>query len=164
MGSYLQNYGAGEERRGQIIKRIVIGCATALVLGLAGYFFYHNYPEKRIANSFLEEINAHNYQAAYRDWGCTEQHPCPNYSFERFMNDWGPGSRAATPWKVSSVNGCKYFVTVNVEATGSEMQSLAVQRADRSLGFAPAPDCQERQWRWGLFFRRLFGREPKEAS
>jgi len=46
---------------------------------------------------------------------------------------------------------------VNVQAPGTELQSLAVQRSDKSLGYAPAPECQERQWRWKAFFQRLFG-------
>lgn len=156
MGSYLQQYGVGEEHRNRIIKRVVIAGVTALVLFIAGYFFFHNYPEKRIVNGFLTLINAKDYQAAYRDWGCTDQHPCPNYDFKRFLRDWGPESNATTPWQVASVDGCKSFVTVNVQAHGAELQSLAVQRSDHSLGFAPAPECQERQWRWGQFFHRLF--------
>lgn len=164
MGSYLQSYGVEEERRNRVIKWILISLGTALFLLVAGYLFYHNYPEKKIARNFLEAINTKNYRQAYKDWGCTDQHPCPNYSFDRFMNDWGPASKAASAWKVASTDSCKYFLTVNVQAQGSELQSLAVQRSDHSLGFAPAPECQERQWRFGLFFKRLLGREPKEAS
>lgn len=157
MGSYLQQYGIEEEHRGRIIKRIVISCAVVIFTGILGYFLFRNYSEKRVAKHFLEEVNAHDYQAAYRDWGCTEQHPCPNYDFQRFLNDWGPGSKATSPWKVASVDGCRTFVTINVQAQGTELQSLAVQRHDNSLGFAPAPECQERQWRWKQFFQRILG-------
>jgi hypothetical protein len=73
------------------------------------------------------------------------------------MDDWGPSKKIASPWRVASVDGCKSFVTVNVQAEGSELQSLAVQRNDDSLGFAPAPECQEKQWRWKQFFSHLFG-------
>jgi hypothetical protein len=45
---------------------------------------------------------------------------------------------------------------VNVQAQGAELESLAVQRSDHSLGFAPSPECQEKQWRWGQFFHRIF--------
>ncbi|MDQ2776325.1 MAG: hypothetical protein M3Y57_15625 [Acidobacteriota bacterium] len=156
MGSYLQQYGVEDERRSRVTKRIVIACVVALVAAIAGYLFFHNYPEKRTAGKFISLINTRDYQGAYRDWGCTDQHPCPNYSFQRFMNDWGPQSKAATPWKVASVDGCKSFVTVNVQAQGAELQSLAIQRDDHSLGFAPSPECQEKQWRWGQFFHRIF--------
>ena len=156
MGSYLQQYGVGEEHRNRIIKRIVIACVAVLVLLLAGYLFFHNYPEKRIANGFLTLINAKDYKAAYQEWGCTDQHPCPNYDFQRFLRDWGPDSHASAPWRVTSVDGCRTFVTVNVQAQGTELESLSVQRSDHSLGFAPAPECQEKQWRWGQFFHRIF--------
>ena len=158
MGSYLQTYGVADERRGRMIKRLLIATGSILAILLFGYLFYHNYPEKRVAHSFLDKVNARDYQAAYREWGCTPQHPCPNYDFKRFRDDWGPASKAESPWKVSSVDGCKSFVTINVNAQGAELQSLAVQRNDDSLGFAPGPECQEKQWHWHQFFDRIFHR------
>ncbi len=156
MGSYLQQYGAGEERRNRAIKWIVIGCIAAVIVVWAAYLFFHNYPEKTIANRFVADINKRDYKGAYRLWGCTPQTPCPNYDYNRFMQDWGPNKNVAPPWHVQSVDGCKTFVTVNVQAAGSELESLAVARNDHALSFAPAPECQEMQWRWKQFFRRVF--------
>jgi len=156
MGSYLQQYGVDDERRARSIKIIILIGLGLLILAVASYFFFHNFFEKRVAASFLADVNAHNYQEAYRKWGCTESHPCPNYDFNRFMEDWGPAKRTRSPWEIASVDGCKSFVTVNVKAEGAELQSLSVERRDRSLGFAPSPECQERQWRWRQFFARLF--------
>ena len=158
MGSYLQQYGAGDEHRSRIRKTIVLSCILVLVLAIAAYLFFHNYPEKQVAKDFLAEVNSGQYQQAYRDWGCTTQHPCPNYDYHRFMEDWGPSQKISSPWKIASIDGCKTFVTVNVQATGSELQSLSVERDNKALGFAPAPECQEREWHWKQFFRRLFGR------
>jgi hypothetical protein len=155
VGSYLQEYGAGEEQRNRVIKWVVIGIVAALIIAVAAYAIFHNYPEKRVANHFLADVNSKNYQSAYRDWGCTSEHPCPNYDYNRFMQDWGPSGKVTLPWRVQSTDGCKAFLTVNVQAQGSELQSLAVQRSDHSLSFAPAPECQERQWRWKQFFNRL---------
>jgi hypothetical protein len=157
MGSYLQQYGIADERRGRTIKWIILICLAVVIIVCAAYLIFHNYSEKRIVRNFLAEINGHNYQAAYRDWGCTAQHPCPNYDYSRFLQDWGPSKKVESSWKISSVDGCKTFVTVNVQAQGSELQSLAVERNDQSLGFAPSPECQERQWRWKQFFQRIFG-------
>jgi hypothetical protein len=158
MGSYLQHYGVDEYRRNRTIKWIILSCIGLAILLLAGYLLFHYYPEKRVVNQFLAEVNGHNYDAAYRDWGCAPEHPCPNYDRGRFLDDWGPSKKISSPWKIASMDSCKSFVTVNVQADGAELQSLAVQRNDKSLGFAPAPECQERQWRWKQFFGRLLGR------
>ena len=158
MGSYLQSYGVGEESRNRTIKWVIIGVITALLLGWLSYLFLHDYFETRTVKHFLAEVNSKQYQQAYRDWGCTDSTPCPNYDFKRFLDDWGPNSKAASPWKVDSVDGCQTFVTVNVTAQGAELQSLGVERGAKTLMYAPAPDCQERAWHWKAFFKRLIGR------
>jgi hypothetical protein len=152
---YLQHYGAGDERRSRIIKTIVIVCVIVVVLAIAAYLFFHDYPEEQAVKHFLSEVNGHQYQAAYRDWGCTPNHPCRDYDYNRFMQDWG--SNVSSPWKIASVDGCKTFVTVNVQANGTELQSLAVERGSHSMSFAPATECQEKRWHWKQFFHRIFG-------
>lgn len=155
MGSYLQQYGSGDERRIRIIKTVIIACSIVVVVAIAAYLFFQNYPEKQVVKHFLGEINARQYEAAYHDWGCTPSHPCRDYDFNRFMQDWG--AKVSSPWKIASVDGCKTFVTVNVQASGAELESLGVQRGTHTLSFAPSPECQERQWRWKQFFHKIFG-------
>ena len=156
MGSYLQQYGAGEERRNRVIKWLILSVLAALVIAWAAYLIFHNYPEKQVVKNFLADVNKRDYTAAYALWGCTPQHPCPNYDFNRFMEDWGPSKNVTPPWRVQSEDSCKTFLTVNVKAPGSELQSLAIARDNHEVSFAPAPECQERQWRWKQFFQRLF--------
>jgi len=156
MGTFLQGYGEAEERRNRVIKWIIIGCIAMVVVVIAAYLIFHNYSEKQKVRHFLGELNSHDYSAAYRTWGCSTDHPCTNYDYHRFMDDWGP--KVSAPWKIASIDGCKSFVTVNVQADGAELQSLAVQRNDDSLSFAPAPECQERQWHWKQFFQHIFHR------
>jgi hypothetical protein len=157
MGSYLQQYGVEETRRNRTLKAILVAAASVIVLALVAYLILHNYFEKRVAKQFLSEVNAGQYQKAYQTWGCTAQHPCPNYDYQRFLEDWGPAKRKTGSWEIAETDSCRSFLTVNVQAPGTELQSLAVQRSDKSLGFAPAPECQERQWRWKAFFHRIFG-------
>ena len=156
MGTYLQQYGAGEERRNRIIKWIIISCIVAAIVALIAYVIFHNYPEKQVANHFLADVNNRNYSAAYRDWGCTTEHPCPSYNYTRFLQDWGPNKNIIPPWRIQSVDSCKSFLTVNVQAQGSELQSLAIERSNNGLSFAPAPECQEMKWHWKQFFQRIF--------
>jgi hypothetical protein len=158
MGSYLQSYGVGEERRNRTIKWLIIALILALLLTWFSYLFFHNYFETRTVKSFLAEVNDHKYEQAYKDWGCTEATPCPNYDFKRFLQDWGPNTKITSPWKVDSVDGCKTFVTVNVIAQGAELQSLGVERGAKTLMFAPSAECQERKWHWKVFFQRVMGR------
>jgi hypothetical protein len=158
VGSYLQSYGAGEERRNRTIKWLIISVIAVLLLAWFSYLFLHDYFETKTVKSFLAEVNSKDYQAAYRDWGCTEATPCPNYDFKRFLEDWGPNKKISSPWKVDSVEGCQTFVTVNVTAKGSEVQSLGVERGSKTVMYAPAAECQEYRWNWKAFFRRITGR------
>jgi len=164
MGSFFQQYGVEEERRNRMITTIVLSCLGVAILAIVGYFVFHNYPEKQVVKRFLQQLNTHNYQEAYREWGCTSAHPCPNYDYNRFLQDWGSQSKAGSPWKVVSTDSCRAFLTANVQAQGTEVQSLSVQRSDHSLGFAPSPECQERKWRWKQFFHRVFGGGSSEKS
>lgn len=156
MGTYMQGYGVEEERRNRVIKRIILGAVAAAVLAFVSYLFLHNYTEKKTINQFLAEINAHDYKAAYANW-CNSSSPCPNYDYARFLQDWGPQKKISSPWKVASVESCKSFVTINVQAEGAELQSLGVQRGTRNVMYAPAPECQELGWHWKAFFQRIFG-------
>ena len=156
MGSYLQSYGVGEERRNRTIKWIILSIIGALLIAWISYLLFHNYSEKQAVKRFLAEVNAKDYQAAYRDWGCTEATPCRNYDYNRFLADWGPSQKVTPPWKVDSVDGCTGFVTVNVKAQGSEVESLAVERSSKTIMFAPAAECQEKEMHWKAFFQRIF--------
>ena len=158
MGSDWQTYGEGEERRNRVVKILILSIIGLLILLWAFYLFFHNYAEKKTVSRFLEQVNKHDYAGAYADWGCTTAAPCKNYDYNRFLQDWGPDKKISSPWEIVSVDGCKAFVTVNVQASGSELESLGVQRGSKTLMFAPAAECQEPQWRWKQFFRRIFGR------
>lgn len=158
MGSYLQHYGAGEERRNRIIKWIVLSLIAAAILAWIAYLIFHNYSEKQTVKQFLAEVNAHDYQDAYRAWGCTAQNPCRNYDYGRFLEDWGPNKKITSPWSIASVDGCRSFVTVNVKADGAELQSLGVERGTRTVMYAPSPECQEPKWHWKQFFQKILGR------
>jgi hypothetical protein len=157
MGTYLQHYGAGEERRNRVIKVTIFSFIGLLIILWILYLVFHNYSEKQAVKRFLTEVNSQDYAQAYADWGCTAVNPCTNYDYKRFLQDWGPDKKTQSPWKIASVDGCKTFVTVNVQAQGTELQSLGVQRGSKTIMYAPAPECQEPKWRWKQFFHRMFG-------
>ncbi len=148
----MEGYGAGDERRGRMIKRLVVVVAAVVVLGLIGYFILHNYSEKKLAESFVSQLNAKKFDDAYRIWGCTEAHPCRDYDYTRFLEDWGP-NKSKSEWKVTDVDGCPTGVIVTV-AGGPEPAPLWIDRGGNTLGFSPWPECQGKRWRWRQFFHR----------
>jgi hypothetical protein len=156
MAGYLDAYGAGDEQRIRTIKRLVVAAVAVLVIGITAYSLLQNFREKQKVKEFLAQVNAGQYQTAYQTWGCSESHPCPQYSYQKFLEDWAP--KAAHPaWQISTVDGCRTGVVVTVASSGLEPQPLWVQRSDKSLSYSPWPECQEREWRFRQFFRRVFG-------
>lgn len=141
MSSYLDDYGVRDARREHILKRIVIAVVViAAVSGLL-YWKFKDYREERQISTFFDLIHKQDYKAAYAMWGCTEEKPCRQYSFEKFMEDWGPGkSGKAVSMKVGETHACAsgLIQTVNV---GDEEVWLWVNRSDHVLSFAPWPVC-----------------------
>src|SRR4051812_18895407 len=92
MTDYLSTYGAGDEKREKIVKRVAGAILAVLVLGVTGYFTLRNYSEKAQIRTFLANLKSKDYHKAYEQWGCTAEHPCRDYTFDKFMEDWGPQS------------------------------------------------------------------------
>lgn len=90
MSSYLAAYGEGEERKAKLLKLAAIGVPLALLLTLAGYFFFRHYPQRQQLSGFVDDLRARNYAAAYARFGCTPVTPCRDYSMANFMRDFGP--------------------------------------------------------------------------
>lgn len=167
MPEYLEGYGVEDERRERRIKRAVIATVVLLVAGEALYLGFRNYSARKQVNLFLEYLRKQDYQSAYRLWGCTENSPCRDYSFERFLEDWGPKSQhadaAAAAVKKMPARSCGpgvlYTLTSIAAHTLGERgcdcgsgviftlsfpkgeEVLWYERKDGTLGFAPWPAC-----------------------
>ncbi|HVW85077.1 MAG TPA: hypothetical protein VHB50_10375, partial [Bryobacteraceae bacterium] len=96
MPGYLDQYGAGEERRNRIIIRSLVGLVTAVVIAGLSWYVLKNRHQESVVKTFLDALRRHDYQAAYRDWGCTAEKPCTGYSFEKFLGDWGTGASGSS--------------------------------------------------------------------
>lgn len=156
MASYLDSYGAEDEKRFRTIKTLVIAAVIVIVVSITAYLFFKNWREKQVVKHFLKQVNSGQYQAAYNSWGCTPSHPCPEYTYQKFLEDWGP-KQHASDWKISGVDGCPTGVVITVRAPNTDPEPLWVQRADKSLSFSPWPECQGRRWRFRQFFHKVFG-------
>jgi hypothetical protein len=143
MAGYLDNYGAGEERREKITKRVVIGVLALLVVGGLVYSVFHTYPEERQAKRFFDFLQARDYQSAYALWGCTEANPCRDYPFTEFMKDWGPDVSPIHDADVLDGESCGSGVIVDVDAGKAGDKKLWVERSTRILGFPPYERCPQ---------------------
>ena|SRR5262245_16443453 len=143
MAGYLDQYGAGEERRGKFIKFLLIGSALALAAGGALYWTFHNYSQERAARQFFEALQKRDYQAAYRLWGCTEAKPCTGYRFADFLKDWGPNGPHGeiASYRIEKSRSCGSGVILTVGFGKGPAEKLWVERQDLTIGFSPLPGC-----------------------
>ena len=143
MGGYLENYGAGDERREKIAKTAIIAAVALLVVAGLGYAFFHNYPEERQAKRFFELLQAKNYKEAYALWGCTDATPCRDYAMPEFMKDWGPEQPPVSGVDVLDAESCGSGVIVDVDAGKAGDKKLWVERDSHTLGFPPFERCPQ---------------------
>ncbi len=164
MAGYLEAYGETEERRSRFARRLVIAVASALGLIVLWSLFYvfwlSTYPAKRTVHEFIDDLRKHDYHSAYRIWGCSQ--PCPDYSYDRFLEDWGPKSEFANAdaikiarselrpnisafvsW-ISGADSCHNGVIITLKGSNGSDVPLWYARDTKTLGFSPWPICAER--------------------
>ncbi|MDP8982748.1 MAG: hypothetical protein M3O35_19395 [Acidobacteriota bacterium] len=161
MGGYLEAYGAGEERRvrrTRLIKISLIVLVCAGIIGAVLYAVFKNHAEEWKVKSFLDALRKPDYQAAYQMWGCNEAHPCRDYSFDKFMEDWGPKSAHAgvAGARIGLSQSCGNGVLLRVDYQGAEPVQLWVERSTKVVSYAPWPECPGRHLRIGAWLRSLF--------
>src|SRR5690242_21741163 len=108
MPGYLDQYGAGEEQRNRIIIRSIVTMVAVVIVSALAWYLLKNHHQEAVVKTFVEDLRRSDYQAAYRDWGCTTQKPCSDYSFDKFMEDWGPKGSAPAPGvlRISDSESC----------------------------------------------------------
>jgi hypothetical protein len=143
MPGYLAQYGEGEEQREKIIRWIVVSAVLLSITGGVGYFFLKNYKQESQARTFFNQLEKHDYQGAYATWGCTEATPCRDYSFDTFMEDWGPKSSRAdiSSYSIRKSRSCGSGVILTVDFGKNQQEKLWVERRDLTIGFSPWPGC-----------------------
>jgi hypothetical protein len=145
MPGYLDQYGAGDERREKIIKRLILSVLAVAIAGGTLYFLFRNYREEGKMKAFLADLRKQDYKSAYAHWGCTDAQPCKDYPFDKFMEDWGPKSphANAAAARVLKTRSCSTSI-IQVLDFGGEEVNLIVDRKTQTVGFAPWPVCNPR--------------------
>jgi len=163
MAGFLDEYGAGDERRARIIKLIVVSVLVAAVLSGLLYFFFRNYRQEQAAKRFFNLLEAHNYQAAYDMWAPTDRDKA-DYPMTSFLQDWGPQAMDIRKFTVMDAESCGNVVIVDTDLGAAGDKKLWIKRDTASLGFGPFEQCQQ-QNRIYNFYRnikyRLHGRTYK---
>src|SRR3954447_13639107 len=109
MASYLEDYGETQARRSRKLRWLILTPILVIVVAAALYFKLRDYGEHRRAVQFLELLQKKDYKGAYAYCGCTDQKPCPQYTFDKLMEDWGPAGPLKNPdqARVVDTKGCK---------------------------------------------------------
>jgi len=162
MAGYLDQYGAGDERREKRNKLILICGGVAFAVLFLWFFFFvwdkteiiraepiarfaqilRNHRQEDRVKTFLDLLRQQNYQAAYALWGCTDTKPCRDYPFSEFEKDWGPNSsRNLGSYSIPRSRSCGSGVIVTVDFGHNQEDALWVQRSDMTMGFSPFPNC-----------------------
>lgn len=153
MPGYLEEYGAGEEKREATIKWIVLSVLGALLVGSVLYFTFRDFREERQIKLFLSLLQKQDYKSAYALWGCTDSTPCRDYKFDKFMEDWGPqgvDAKIAASGSLSEGEPCGSGY-LGVVTGGGKQAELFVDKRDHFISFSPWPACPEprlRVWKW----------------
>ena len=92
MTSYLEEYERNSWGFGKVAKAV----GFALLAGIVGYclwwLFFRNWSEQARVKEFLSLLESQQFEQAYETWGCSVSEPCQFYSYEAFLEDWGPQS------------------------------------------------------------------------
>jgi hypothetical protein len=159
MAGYLDQYGAGDERREKRNRWFLIAGAAAVVVLVFWWFLYgwdksevvrephiarmvqklRHHGQEREVRHFLELLRNHQFEAAYQVWGINKDYP-----LDKFMEDWG-SQRTIGSFEITRSRSCGSGVVITVNFQTGKEESLWVQNSDRTIGFSPfAAGCPVR--------------------
>lgn len=159
MTGFLDTYGQEEARRARRLKLWLGGVLAAVIAGLLGYWYLHDYREKRQVALFLKLIAEKKYEDAYRLWGCDPARPCRDYNMEKFLEDWGPKSPYGNVAKarVRRTRSCEEGIIQILEFAPGDEVFLYVDRKERHISYSPFGYCVDASGRnvnlIDIFFR-----------
>jgi len=139
MAGYLDHYGAGEEKRENILKWLLLSALFLAIFGPLSYYLFKNHSQEGEVRKFLSLLRANDQKTAYASWGCTEARPCPNYPYTKFLEDWGPNANVAAA-RISDSESCNAGVIITVDKP-EKQEMLWVEKNSPALGFSPFPYC-----------------------
>ncbi|MEP6960450.1 MAG: hypothetical protein ABI995_00115 [Acidobacteriota bacterium] len=158
MPSFMEGYGAAEEKRGRWLKRIFLIGVPVLVLGTLGFFYFRTWRQERVVARFMDSLKQQDFDGAYKLW-CTAEKPCRYYPLDKFKEDWGPGGQYENQasLQIHNVDYCDGGVVFETTYPNAKAFGLYVERSSNLISFAPWQRCPGPHLQLGAFFRRIFG-------
>jgi hypothetical protein len=161
MAGYLDQYGAGDERRAAIIKRTIYIVVGAIVFTVLPWYLFKNHSQERRVKDFLELVRKHDYPAAYKTWGCDNPKTCDGYPLARFLEDWGEKSTVDLQvLRIEDSESCGNGVMLTVRASRDRQDTLWVEKSTGVISFAPTPVCPSKSF-WGMAAHLTLGKLRK---
>lgn len=139
MTSFLEEYERNSWGFGKLAKAV----GLALLAGIVGYsiywIFFRNWREEARVKEFLSLVQQQKYEQAYEDWGCSVAKPCKFYSYESFLEDWGPESPlgAVKTYHLGRSYTQEGGVIQEVFINGEKQPNLWVESDNRVISFFP---------------------------
>ena len=145
MAGYLDQYGAGEERRNRIIIRSILAVVITAVVVTLGWYLLLNHHQEGVVKGFVAALKRGDTESAYRIWGCTSAKPCPDYPYEKFLKDWGPGADGPDLAVIGLTDSeeCNSAVMLTLRVNPKRTEQLWIDRANDLISFAPFPICPQ---------------------
>ena len=139
--------------------------SSIAVFGSLGWYLLKNHHQESVVKTFVDALRKGDYQAAYRDWGCTPQKPCSAYSFNSFMTDWGTGAAGASApdprvLGITDSESCNTGVILTVSVNPARTEKLWVDKSSDAISFAPYPICPHKS-PFAIMIHRTIGRLRK---
>jgi len=153
MAGFLDEYGAGDERRERIVKLILVSVVVVAVLSGLLYFFFRNYRQEQAAKRFFQLLETHNYQAAYDMWVSSDSERV-GYPMNEFLKDWGPQAMDLHKFTIMDAESCGNSVIVDADLGPAGDKKVWINRQTLELGFGPYQQCPQ-QNRIYSFYRNV---------
>jgi hypothetical protein len=161
MAGYLDQYGAGDERRAALIKRSIYIAVALIVFTVLPWYLFKNHTQERRVKDFLDLLRKHDYTAAYQAWGCGDPKACDGYPYDRFLDDWGEKSSAdLNVLRIEDSESCGSGVMLTVRASRDRQDTLWVEKSTGIISFAPQPVCPNKSF-WGMAAHLTLGKLRK---
>jgi hypothetical protein len=162
MAGFLDQYGAGDERRARNIKLIVVSVVVLAVLSGFLYFFFRNYRQEQQAKRFFQLLEARDYPTAYGLWVSSDSER-QGYPMAAFLQDWGPSVNVGS-FDILDAESCGNSVIVDADLGQAGDKKVWVNRQTLQLGFPPYDQCPQENRIYDVFRNvkyRLHGRTYK---